>query len=117
MLNLGNENLERAVHKISEYGKDLGFWEAEYEYLVAMQKTVEAEEFLRLGSVGGTVEFRKASAKTSERVKCFIIKIKEAKEKYIELRHKIKSAEIFTNLYRTVSKNLEREKDTYDKLG
>ena len=83
-MNLGNENLERAVHKISEYGKDLGFWEGEYEYLVAMQKTVEAEEFLRLGKVGGTVEFRKASAKCSEKVKEFIPKIREAKIKYIE---------------------------------
>jgi hypothetical protein len=41
----------------------------------------------------------------------------EAKEKYIGLRHKIKSAELFCDLFRTQSANIRREKKFYQELS
>ena len=111
MIKLGDETLEKAVHKISELGQELAKWyNSEMKYHRDM-------EYLKLMNDKMTQKEREAIANTQQKVIDYIDLIAEAKEKYIGLRHKIKSAELFCDLFRTQSANVRREKKFYQELS
>ena len=116
MLSLGDELLERAVEKVSEYGKELAHWESLYEQLKIEMKSRIDLKYLELIPEKMTQREREARANSSEEVLAFIPKIAEAKKKYIELRHKIKSAELYCDLFRTCSSNKRAEQQMYRDL-
>ena len=64
-----------------------------------------------------TQKEKEAWANTQPQVCQYIKKICEAKKQYIALRHKIKSAEMFCDLFRTQSANIRREKKFYQELS
>ena len=74
-------------------------------------------EYLKLMNDKMTQKEREAIANTQQKVIDYIGLIAEAKEKYIGLRHKIKSAELFCDLFRTQSANVRREKKFYQELS
>ena len=117
MIKLGDETLEKAVHKISELGQELAKWESLYERYNSEMKYHRDMEYLKLMNDKMTQKEREAIANTQQKVIDYIDLIAEAKEKYIGLRHKIKSAELFCDLFRTQSANVRREKKFYQELS
>jgi hypothetical protein len=117
MIKLGDEMLEKAVHKISELGQELAKWESLYEKLNLEMKYERDLAFINLKDMKMTLREKDAIANTQGEVFGYIDRIAEAKEKYIGLRHKIASATHFLDLFRTQSANIRREKKFYQELG
>ena len=117
MIRLHDEELEQAVIDLRENGKLLGIAESQYEYLIAMQKTTKATIFLETKDHKLTIKEREAIAETHKDVVKYTPLIKEQKQKYIEIRHRISSILENTNLWRTRSANLRGEKKLYGELG
>ena len=117
MIRLGDEMLEKAVHKISELGQELAKWESIYEKYSQEMKYERDLAYIDLMKNKMTATERTAIANTQPQVVKYIELMAESKEKYIGLRHKIKSAELFCDLFRTQSANIRREKKFYQELS
>jgi hypothetical protein len=116
-IRLGDEMLEKAVMKISELGQELAKWESLYEKYSQEMKYERDLAFIDLMKNKMTATERSAISNTQPQVVRYIELMAEAKEKYIGLRHKIKSAELFCDLFRTQSANIRREKKFYQELS
>jgi aspartyl-tRNA synthetase len=114
MIRLGDEQLEKAIISLREYGEQLAKAESDYEYYSSMMK---AEVFLASANQGLTVKDREAMAETNKEVVAYIDMIREKKKDYICLRHKISSVMESCNLFRTKSANIRGEKKLYGELG
>ena len=103
--------------KISELGQELAKWESLYEKYTLEMRHERDLALISLQDVKMTQKEKEAWANTQGEVSKYIEKICEAKKEYISLRHKIKSAELFCDLFRTQSANVRREKKFYQELS
>ena len=117
MIRLGDEQLEKAIISLREYGEQLAKAESDYEYYSSMMKVRKAEVFLASANQGLTVKDREAMAETNKEVIAYIDMIREKKKDYMCLRHKISSVMESCNLFRTKSANIRGEKKLYGELG
>ena len=80
MIKLGDETLEKAVHKISELGQELAKWESLYEKYNSEMKYHRDMEYLKLMNDKMTQKEREAIANTQQKVIDYIDLIAEAKK-------------------------------------
>ncbi len=115
-IRLGDENLEKAVFHIEKLGSKLAEAESEYEKHSMEMKLERDQAYISLSDKKMTQKEKKAWANTQLEVINHIPKLVELKKTIIDLKYKLKSAELFCDLFRTQSANLRREKKFYQEL-
>ena len=115
-IRLGDEALEKAVMHISELGERLAKAESEYEKHTLEMKLERDQAFISLSDKKMTQKEKEAWANTQVEVINHIDKLVELKKTIIDTKYKLKSAELFCDLFRTQSANLRREKKFYQEI-
>jgi|TARA_R100000329_G_C7612863_1_gene217550 hypothetical protein len=115
-IRLGDENLEKAVMHIEKLGSRLAEKESQYEKHTLEMKLHRDEAYISLSDKKMTQKEKEAWANTQLEVISHISILVELKKEIIDLKYKLKSAELFCDLFRTQSANLRREKKFYQEL-